>query len=145
MIRRADLDANLLALVDRLTRRLRAAHRVCRTVTFRLRFDDLSRATRSHTVEGAIAGTVTLPATARLLLAEALPTIEARGCTLIGLTFTNLLRGDAVQLALPLEGPSASVIDATLDAVRDRYEAKAVTRGVLLGRHEGLRVPLLQD
>jgi hypothetical protein len=37
------------------------------------------------------------------------------------------------------------VIDATLDAVRDRYEAKAVTRGVLLGRHEGLRVPLLQD
>ena len=141
----ASLDADLLALVDRLTRRLRAAHRVCRTVTLRLRFDDLSRATRSHTVSEATADTVTLLATARLLLGEALPTIEARGCTLIGLTFTNLLRDDAVQLALPLEGPSSSALDSTLDTVRDRYGSKAVTRGVLLGRHEGLRVPLLPD
>ena len=141
----ASLDANLLALVDRLTRRLRAAHRVCRTVTLRLRFDDLSRATRSHTVSEATADTVTLLASARLLLGDALPTIEARGCTLIGLTFTNLLRDDAVQLALPLEGPSSSALDSTLDTVRDRYGSKAVTRGVLLGRHEGMRVPLLPD
>jgi len=141
----ASLDADLLALVDRLTRRLRAAHRVCRTVTLRLRFDDLSRATRSHTVSEATADTVTLLASARLLLGDALPTIEARGCTLIGLTFTNLLRDDAVQLALPLEGPSSSALDSTLDTVRDRYGSKAVTRGVLLGRHEGMRVPLLPD
>ena len=40
-------DADLIALVDRLARRLRAAHRVCRTVVLRLRFDDFSRATRS--------------------------------------------------------------------------------------------------
>src|SRR5204863_2003043 len=39
------LDADLIALVDRLARRLRKAHRVCRTVTLRLRFDDFSRAT----------------------------------------------------------------------------------------------------
>src|SRR5438874_1917605 len=41
-----ELDSVLVALVDRLGRRLRAAHRVCRTVTLRLRFDDFTRATR---------------------------------------------------------------------------------------------------
>ena len=41
------LDIDLIALVDRLARRLRRAHRVSRTVTLRLRFRDFSRATRS--------------------------------------------------------------------------------------------------
>src|SRR5207253_812597 len=44
------LETDLLALVDRLSRRLRGAHRVCRTVTLRLRFDDFARATRSHKI-----------------------------------------------------------------------------------------------
>src|SRR5918996_3182934 len=44
------LDAVLVGLVDRLTRRLRKANRVCRTVVLRLRFNDFSRATRSHTL-----------------------------------------------------------------------------------------------
>ena len=54
---REELDATLLTLVDRLARRLRAARRVCRTVTLRLRFDDFSRATRSHTIPEATAQT----------------------------------------------------------------------------------------
>src|ERR671931_1377622 len=45
-----ELDAIVVALVDRLARRLRAARRVCRTVVLRLRFADFSRATRSHTL-----------------------------------------------------------------------------------------------
>ena len=49
------LDATLVALVDRIARRLRAARRVCRTVVLRLRFDDFSRATRSHTLSEATA------------------------------------------------------------------------------------------
>src|SRR5687767_5296653 len=44
------LDESLVALIDRVTRRLRGARRVCRTVVLRLRFDDFSRATRSHTM-----------------------------------------------------------------------------------------------
>ena len=43
------IDASLVALVDRVTRRMRAAERVGRTVVLRLRFDDFTRATRSHT------------------------------------------------------------------------------------------------
>ena len=72
--------------------------------------------------------------------------IRERGITLIGLTFTNLSRDDAVQLALPLDGvASSSAIDETLDRLHDRFGSSVVTRGVLLGRAEGLRVPLLPD
>ena len=45
------------ALVDRVTRRMRKAGRVGRTVVLRLRFDDFSRATRSHTLPHATAHT----------------------------------------------------------------------------------------
>ncbi len=139
------LDVDLIALVDRLARRLRNAHRVCRTVTLRLRFDDLSRATRSHTLPEATADTVTLLHAGRALLAIAMPEIATRGITLIGITFGNLFSDDAVQLALPFDGASSEAIDTTLDRVHERFGSKAVTRGVLLGRHQGLQVPLLPD
>jgi DNA polymerase-4 len=139
------LDADLIALVDRLGRRLRKAHRVCRTVTLRLRFDDFTRATRSHTLPEATADTVTLLEAGQILLGGALPEIEQRGITLIGITFGNLFGDDAVQLALPFDGAPASAIDTTLDSLHERFGSSAVTRGVLLGRREGLRVPLLPD
>ena len=141
----AVLETDLLALVDRLSRRLRSAHRVCRTVTLRLRFDDFARATRSHSLPEATAETAMLLDAARILLAEAMPLFERRGITLIGLTFTNLFADDAVQLALPFHGSASSGIDATLDSLHDRFGSSGVTRAVLLGRPEGLRVPLLPD
>ena len=132
------LDADLIALVDRLARRLRAAHRVCRTVVLRLRFDDFTRATRSHTIPEATADTATLLAAERALLVAALPMIRDQGITLIGISFTNLQNDGAIQLALPFDGWHGSSIDATLDTVRDRFGSTAITRGVLLGRREGL-------
>jgi DNA polymerase-4 len=139
------LETDLLALIDRLSRRLRGARRVCRTVTLRLRFDDFTRATRSHTLPQATADTAALLDTARILLSDAMPVIEQRGITLIGLTFTNLFSDDAIQLALPFHRPSSSAIDATLDGLHERFGSQGVTRAVLLGRPEGLRVPLLPD
>jgi DNA polymerase-4 len=139
----AELDIVLVALVDRLSRRLRAARRVCRTVVLRLRFDDYSRATRSHTLSEPTAHTETVLATARELLAAAMPTIAREGLTLIGVAFGNLDDDGAVQLALPLDRHRA--LDAALDAVRDRYGSTAITRAVLLGRDPGLTVPLLPD
>jgi DNA polymerase IV len=140
-----ELDADLVALVDRLGRRLRAAHRVCRTVVLRLRFADFTRATRSFTLPEATADTPTMLATERGLLAAAMPTIEAKGITLIGITFTNLDSDTAIQLALPFDRRSASAMDATIDRVRDRFGSSAVTRAVLLGRDHGPTVPLLPD
>ena len=139
------LDAIVVGLVDKLARRLRAARRVCRTVVLRMRFDDFSRATRSHTIAEATAQTPTILATARGLLAAATPMIERQGLTLIGLALGNLEDDGAVQLALPFDAQRASALDATLDSVRERYGAAAITRAVLLGRDQGISVPLLPD
>jgi DNA polymerase IV len=139
------VDAVLVGLVDRLARRLRAARRVCRTVTLRLRFDDFSRATRSHTLPEATAQTQTILATARGLLATAMPMIESQGITLLGVAFANLQDDGAIQLALPLDRSRASALDAALDDIRDRFGSAAITRAVLLGRDQGLTVPLLPD
>jgi DNA polymerase-4 len=140
-----DLDAILVAIVDRVARRLRAGRRVCRTVVLRLRFEDFSRATRSHTLSQATAQTQTILATARGLLATAMPMIESQGITLVGLALGNLEDEGAIQLALPFDLQRASVLDATLDDVRERFGSAAITRAVLLGRDPGLSVPLLPD
>jgi DNA polymerase-4 len=139
------LDAVLVALVDRLARRLRAARRVCRTVVLRLRFNDFSRATRSYTLSEATAQTQTILATARGLLATAMPMIESQGITLVGVALANLGDEGAIQLALPFERERASALDAALDDIRDRFGSGVITRAVLLGRDPGLSVPLLPD
>jgi len=139
------IDTIVVALVDRLARRLRAARRVCRTVTLRMRFDDFSRATRSHTLPEATAQTQTILATARGLLAVASPTIRRQGLTLVGVSLANLHNDDAIQLALPFDRRRAGALDATLDELRDRFGSAAVTRAVLLGRDQDEPVPLLPD
>jgi DNA polymerase-4 len=141
----AALDTVLVGLVDRVTRRLRGARRVCRTVVLRLRFGDFSRATRSHTLSEATAETPTILATARGLLATAMPLIERQGVTLVGIALGNLQDDGAVQLALPFDAQRASALDAALDDVRERFGAAAITRAVLLGRDQGLVMPLLPD
>ena len=139
------LDATLIALVDRVSRRLRGARRVCRTVVLRLRFDDFTRVTRSHTLPHATAHTQVILATARWLLAAALPLIERQGITLVGLALANLEDDGAVQLGLPYGRFRGSELDAAVDEVRDRYGSTAITRAVLIGREQGLTMPLLPD
>jgi DNA polymerase IV len=139
------VDAVVVGLVDRVTRRMRTAGRVGRTVVLRLRFDDFSRATRSHTLPQATAHTQTILATARGLLATAMPMIERQGLTLVGVTVGNLENDGAVQLTLPLDSHSGGDLDAALDEVRDRFGSDAVTRAVSLGRDRGLSIPLLPD
>jgi DNA polymerase IV len=140
-----DIDAVVVGLVDRVTRRMRAAGRVGRTVVLRLRFDDFSRATRSHTLPQATAQTHAILATARGLLATAMPLIERQGLTLVGVAVGNLEDARAVQLALPLSSYCGGALDAALDEIRDRFGANAVIRAVLLGRDQGWTVPLLPD
>ena len=140
-----EIDARLVALVDRVTRRMRAAGRVGRTIILRLRFDDFTRATRSRTLWRPTADTQTILLAARELLVEATPELRRRGLTLVGITVTNLEDARALQLVLPFALDRREALDAALDAVRDRYGTKAVTRGVLLGRELGPAVPLLPD
>jgi DNA polymerase IV len=142
---RDDLDAFAAGLVDRVTRRMRAADRVGRTVVLRLRFDDFTKVTRSHTLPRATAHTQTILAAVRGLLAAAMPMIERKGITLIGVAVGNLDDGGALQLELPFDRHRGDDLDVALDAVRDRFGSSAVTRAVLLGRDQGLTVPLLPD
>jgi DNA polymerase-4 len=139
------VDAALVGLVDRVTRRMRAAHRVGRTVVLRLRFDDFSRATRSHTLLHATAQTELILVTARGLLATVAPLIERQGLTLVGIAVANLEDDRAVQLALPFDRQERDALDTALDEIRDRFGSAAVTRAVLLGRDPGLTMPLLPD
>jgi DNA polymerase IV len=140
-----DVDAALVALVDRVTRRMRTAGRVGRTVVLRLRFADFSRATRSHTLPHATANTETILITARALLTIAVPMIERRGITLVGVAVSNLDDGRAFQLALAIDRHSSDALDSALDEVRQRFGSNAITRAVLLGRGQGLTIPLLPD
>jgi DNA polymerase-4 len=139
----SEITSSLMALVDRVARRLRRAHRVCRTVVLRMRFDDFSRATRSYTMGEATADTHAILKIAIALLAQSRRMIERRGLTLIGLALTNLADEGAVQLVLPFE--RSRDLDRALDEVRERFGTAAITRGVLVGRDPGLAVPLLPD
>jgi DNA polymerase-4 len=139
------IDSVVVGLVDRVTRRMRTAGRVGRTVVLRLRFDDFSRATRSHTLPRATAHTQTILTTARGLLTTAVPMIERQGLTLVGVAVANLDNDSAIQLTLPFDRHSGDALDAALDEARDRFGPTAVTRAVLLGRDQGLTVPMLPD
>ena len=138
-----ELAAILTALVDRTTRRLRAARRLCRTVVLRLRFADFSRATRSRTMGEPTGQTPSILKTALRLLTDALPAIRRRGITLVGVALANLTDDGNVQLTLPLD--RVRELDLAVDRVRDRFGVTAITRGVLLGVDSGLTVPMLPD
>ena len=145
------VDAVLVGLVDRVTGRLRAGQRVGRTVVLRLRFDDFTRATRSHTLARPTDRSDAVLHRARRLLAGARPLVRRQGLTMIGVAVANLTDADAVQLTLPFARRERAAgglraLDAAVDDVRSRFGAAAVTRAVLLGDdHHPIDAPLLPD
>jgi DNA polymerase-4 len=142
--RSGEIDSSVIAIVDRVSRRLRTGRRLCRTVVLRLRFDDFTRATRSVTLPRLTDQSQILLDTARGLLAEATPLIERRGITLVGISLTNLEDADRVQLTLT-EDWRPHALDAAVDTVKDRYGSAAVMRAILVGRDQGISMPLLPD
>jgi len=141
----AEVDAVVVNLVDRITRRMRRADRTGRTVVLRLRFDDFGRVTRSHTMPRATASTEAILAAARGLVAAAAPLIADRGLTLVGFAVSNIDRDGAQQLELPFANTDTNALDSVVDRVRGRYGNTSLTRGVLLGRDPGLEMPMLPD
>ena len=158
-----EVEATLAALVDRVTRRMRAGNRAGRTVTLRLRFGDFTPATRSRSLLKATTQTRTVLQTALELLHTARPMIKERGLTLVGVAVGNLDPDGHVQLELPFEDPPVSAafagfsapaapspaaadnLDTALDAVRDKFGGSAVTRAASLGRDLRPSVPILGE
>jgi DNA polymerase IV len=141
-----DIDVMVVNLVDRITRRMRSSGRTGRTVVLRLRFDDYSRATRSHTMRRATASNDEILSAARGLIDVAGPIIAERGLTLIGFSVSNVVNGGAEQLELPFDGvPDTMAVDCAVDLVRQRFGNACLTRGVLVGTDPGLEMPMLPD
>jgi DNA polymerase-4 len=138
------IDTALVGLVDRVARRLRKGGRAGRTVVLRFRFDDFTRATRSHTLPRATDQTEVILAIARVLLTGMQAVIREQGLTLIGVAVANL-DDDGIQLDLPFDRHSGSALDTAIDEVRLKFGLAAVTRAVLLGHDERPSVPLLPD
>jgi DNA polymerase-4 len=137
-----ELDAILVGLVDRVTRRMRRAGLAGRTVVLRLRFGDFTRASRSRTLPRATAASESVLFVVRVLLAAARPLVQRRGVTLVGITVSGLERG-GLQLTLPLRGHDEDAVDAALDDVRERFGTEAITRAVLLGSEPALSAWLM--
>lgn len=142
---RDELDGILLSLVERVTERLRSGRRVGRTITVRFRMDDMSRQTRSRTLVQPTDRTDEFLAAGRDLLGERWAHLETAGCTLLGVSVSDLSSADAVQLGLDLDGHDHRRLDHVLDDVRGRFGGGSVVRASLLGGDDGRSVPMLPD
>ncbi|MGI9646389.1 MAG: DNA polymerase IV [Ilumatobacteraceae bacterium] len=141
------VEALLLGIVDRVTRRMRSAKRAGRTVTVRFRYDDFERATRSRSVAHATAATEPIRDVALAILREHQPVWSRRGLTLIGLSVGNLVSVDrsTEQLLLPFGRKDRSGLDEVVDGLRERFGHASVTRASLIGSRQGFEVPKLPD
>ncbi|MGZ5366967.1 MAG: DNA polymerase IV [Aeromicrobium sp.] len=139
-----DLDVVLLSLVDRVTRRMRGAGRNGSTVTIRLRFDDFTRSTSSHTLPRPTANMSTVLGAARGLLRSRGAEIAQRGITLLGVAVSGLDDNPA-QLVLPLDVESGVELDDAIDAVREKFGSSSLRRAVQVGRGERPEMPILPD
>ncbi len=118
---------------------LRARGKRARTVTLKLRWQDFTTLSRSHTLERPAQATSAILDAANALVDEIVRAEGFHPVRLIGLGVTNLVE-DVVQLEL-LEAASGVTplgrgdtqrqerIDAVLDALRERYGETSVRRG----------------
>lgn len=141
------IEALLLGIVDRVTRRMRSAGRAGRTVTVRFRYDDFARATRARSLAHPTAATEPIRDLALAILRNERDTVAERGLTLIGLSVGNLVNSvdDTEQLVLPFGRKDRSHLDGAIDDLRERFGHAALTRASLIGRRQGFEVPKLPD
>jgi DNA polymerase-4 len=108
--------------------------RAGRTVVLRLRFGDYTRATRSCTLPVATGDPAPLAAAARDLLGAAMPLVERRGVTLVGITVTNLDGppvGEQLALFEPAGNPGLRAAAASVASEPTRHpQAGATPAGV---------------
>ena len=141
----AEVDAVVVNLVDRITRRMRKADRTGRTVVLRLRFDDFGRATRSHTMPRATASTDADPRRGAGLVAAAAPLIAERGLTLVGFAVSQHRprRRPAAGVAVRREQRRTLIGRGRGDrpGAQPLRQRRADPRGAASGRDPGLEMP----
>ena len=157
----AEASAVLFSLVDRVSRRLRAAQLLARTVTLRFRHGDYRRTSRAHTLPESTSDTgAILEVVQALFVRESARALRPLNLTMIGLTLSNLSPALSEQSQLDFVAAakvSRRSLDRTLDDVRDRFGSAAITRASTLrtrradfelvaGPHAlGVKVPAPRD
>jgi DNA polymerase-4 len=146
---REELRRELLALAEKVAARLRKAERLARTITVRYRTAELRHKSRSRTLIEPSDNTQLLAAVADDLLLDLLDGPQGPGsrlgrvgCSLVGVTYSGLCRGGAVQLALrfPEDGRPTERLDQLVDEIRARWGTDAVERASLQGHTGGMPV-----
>jgi DNA polymerase-4 len=138
LARLAELEDKLAPLCERVARQARAAGVAGRVVTLKLRTTDFRIVTRRRTLPVATQTAHTLFKVGRELLAR-----EATGrpWRLIGIGVADLVDADQAGADFFADGEKKALAsERTLDAIRDRFGADAVTSGRLL-RARPMREP----
>ena len=147
----AALGRTLLSIADRVAARLRKKGRAGRTITVRVRFDDMSSVTRSVTFPAAVSTTGALHHASLPLLASA-RTSHDGPVTLVSISVSHLEPGEALQLELPFDsghptragspsGAAHRMIDERVDQARARFGKDSVGRASVLLDESGRGVP----
>jgi DNA polymerase-4 len=134
----------LLHLADRIGTRLRAKSRPGRTVTVRVRFANLTSATRSVTLDAPISATVILAEIAEELVRAILADHpDEKIISLLAISVSHLEAHWDVQLELPLgledearrpgakRGMARWAADRAVDRIRDRFGWDAIGYGTV--------------
>ena len=136
----------LAHLADRVPRRMRAAGRAGRTITVRVRFAGLRSVTRSLTLGGPTASTLTVTEVAERLAWSAIDDEGAEEISLLAISVGQLSDQRQLQLELELEpvdpwrpgstaGAARWALDGATDAIRARFGSEAACYApALLGR-----------
>jgi DNA polymerase-4 len=131
------LHHELVRLGDSVATRLRAAGMAGRTVTIKVRFNDFRTITRSVTVATAVDTGPDVVRAASALLEKVDP---SPGVRLLGVHVSQLADQSARQLSLDdVEAPSWDDATDAIDAIREKFGAKAIVPATLAGP-DGIRV-----
>jgi DNA polymerase-4 len=132
----------LLHLADRIASRLRAKSRSGRTVTVRVRFDDLSSVTRAVTLETPICATMIIAELAEELVRAVLAGHpDEKIISLLAISVSHFEEHWDLELELPLgleddrrrpgtrQGMARLAADRAVDRIRDRFGWDAIGYG----------------
>jgi DNA polymerase-4 len=136
----------LLHLADRVSSRLRAKHRMGRTITGRVRFADLRAVSRSVTLAEATSSTSIIAEVARELVMNALADHpEEREISLLGVAVSGLEDEALDQPALPFAARSKPVarrdLERAVDGVREKFGRGSIGFASVELREQGVPDP----
>ena len=130
---RADMERELLRLAERTATRLRKADLAAGTVQVKIRQPDFKTCTRQKRMNPPASGTDQIYSAVRDLLDVWLAQNPGTKVRLLGVGGSNL--APAAQPDLFAAGETETLIDKTVDEIRDRFGNTALGRARTLDRH----------